>query len=194
MRNSRIQLSLIASLLLGFAGSLPAADPVLVQFETSAGSFIVQLDLERAPLSVENFLKYVDEGFYAGTIFHRVVNGFVIQGGGFTRDLKLKEPHPGVPNESGNGLSNRRGTIAMARTGEPHSGDSQFYINLADNVPLDPKPTRWGYAVFGEVIQGMEVIDDIGHRLTSVQGGMSDVPVEAVIIQKASFLKPPAAK
>jgi cyclophilin family peptidyl-prolyl cis-trans isomerase len=194
MRNSRIQLSLIASLLLGFAGCLQAADPVLVQFETSAGSFIVQLDPERAPLSVENFLKYVDEGFYAGTIFHRVVSGFVVQGGGYNRDLKLKAPHPGVPNESGNGLSNRRGTIAMARTGTPHSGDSQFYINLADNVPLDPKPTRWGYAVFGEVIQGMEVIDDIGHRLTSVQGGMSDVPVEAVTIQKASFLKPPAAK
>ena len=194
MRDCRICLPLIASLLLGFAGSLRAADPVLVQFETSAGAFIVQLDPERAPLSVENFLKYVDEGFYAGTIFHRVVNGFVIQGGGFTRDLKLKEPHPGVPNEAGNGLSNRRGTIAMARTGDPHSGDSQFYINLADNVPLDPKPTRWGYAVFGEVIQGMEVIDDIGHRLTGVQGGMSDVPVEAVIIRKASFLKPPTAK
>jgi cyclophilin family peptidyl-prolyl cis-trans isomerase len=194
MRISGIHLPLFASLLLGYAGSLQAADPMLVQFETSAGSFLVQLDRERAPLSVENFLKYVNEGFYTGTIFHRVVSGFVIQGGGFTGDLKLKPPHPGVPNESGNGLSNRRGTIAMARTGEPHSGDSQFYINLADNVPLDPKPTRWGYAVFGEVIQGMEVVDDIGHRLTGVQGGMSDVPVEAVIIQKASFLKPPAAK
>lgn len=194
MRNPRIQLSLIVCLLLGMTTSLQAADPVLVQFETSAGAFIVQLDPERAPLSVENFLKYVDEDFYAGTIFHRVVSGFVIQGGGFTSDLKIKEPHPGVPNESGNGLSNRRGTIAMARTNAPHSGDSQFYINLADNVSLDPKPTRWGYAVFGEVIQGMEVIDDIGHRLTGVKGGMSDVPVEAVIIQKASFLKPPAAK
>lgn len=194
MRISKSCLSLIASLLLGVTGSVRAADPMLVQFETSAGAFIVQLDPERAPLSVENFLKYVNEGFYTGTIFHRVVSGFVIQGGGFTRDLKLKQPQPGIPNESGNGLSNRRGTIAMARTGEPHSGDSQFYINLADNPPLDPKPTRWGYAVFGEVIQGMEVIDDIGHRLTSVQGGMSDVPVEPVIIQKASFLKPPAAK
>jgi cyclophilin family peptidyl-prolyl cis-trans isomerase len=184
----------MASLLLGLSTSLQAADPVLVQFETSAGAFIVQLDPERAPLSVENFLSYVNEGFYTGTIFHRVVSGFVIQGGGYTSDLKLKPPHPGVPNESGNGLSNRRGTIAMARTGAPHSGDSQFYINLADNVPLDPKPTRWGYAVFGEVIQGMEVIDDIGHRLTGVKDGMADVPAEPVVIKKASYLKPPAAK
>lgn len=194
MRSCRIHLSLMASLLLGLSTSLQAADPVLVQFETSAGAFIVQLDPERAPLSVENFLKYVNEGFYTGTIFHRVVSGFVIQGGGYTGDLKLKPPHPGVPNEAGNGLSNRRGTIAMARTGAPHSADSQFYINLADNVPLDPKPTRWGYAVFGEVIQGMEVIDDIGHRLTGVKDGMAEVPVEPVVIQKASFLKPPAAK
>jgi cyclophilin family peptidyl-prolyl cis-trans isomerase len=184
----------MASLLLGLGASVQAADPVLVQFETSAGAFIVQLDPERAPLSVENFLKYVNEGFFTGTIFHRVVSGFVIQGGGYTSDLKLKPPHPGVPNEAGNGLSNRRGTIAMARTGAPHSADSQFYINLADNVTLDPKPTRWGYAVFGEVIQGMEVIDDIGHRLTGVKDGMADVPVEPVVIQKASFLKPPAAK
>ena len=194
MRISRVYLSLIASLMLGLATNLQAADPVLVQFETSAGAFIVQLEPERAPLSVDNFLKYVNEGFYTGTIFHRVVNGFVIQGGGFTPDLKLKEAHPGVPNESGNGLSNRRGTIAMARTGEPHSGDSQFYINLADNIPLDPKPTRWGYAVFGEVIQGMDIVDDIGHRLAGVRGGMSDVPAEPVVIQKASLLKPPAAK
>lgn len=194
MRHCRVHLSLIASLLLGLSPGLQAADPVLVQFETSAGAFIVQLDPERAPLSVENFLRYVNEGFYTGTVFHRVVSGFVIQGGGYTRDLQLKPPQPGVPNEAGNGLSNRRGTIAMARTGAPHSADSQFYINLADNVALDPKPTRWGYAVFGEVIQGMEVIDDIGHRLTGVKDGMADVPVEAVIIQKASHLKPPAAK
>lgn len=194
MRISKICLPLITSLMLGLATGVQAADPVLVQFETSAGAFIVQLDPERAPLSVDNFLKYVNEGFYTNTIFHRVVNGFVIQGGGFTRDLKLKEAHPGVPNESGNGLSNRRGTIAMARTGEPHSGDSQFYINLADNFALDPKPTRWGYAVFGEVVQGMDVVDDMGHRLTGVQNEMSDVPVEPVIIQKATLLKPPAAK
>ena len=194
MRMSKIHLSLIASLMMSMATGLQAADPVLVQFETSAGAFIVQLDPERAPLSVDNFLKYVEEGFYTGTIFHRVVNSFVIQGGGFTHDLKLKPPHPGVPNESGNGLSNRRGTIAMARTGEPHSGDAQFYINLADNMPLDPKPTRWGYAVFGEVIQGMEVIDDIGTRLTGVQGGMADVPVKPVTIQRASLLKPPVAR
>ncbi len=194
MRISKICLPLIASVMLGLATNLQAADPVLVQFETSAGAFIVQLEPERAPLSVDNFLKYVNEGFYTGTIFHRVVNGFVIQGGGFTPDLKLRQVRQGVPNESGNGLSNRRGTIAMARTGDPHSGDSQFYINLADNIPLDPKPTRWGYAVFGEVVQGMDVVDDIGHRLTGVKEGMSDVPAEPVVIQKATLLKPPAAK
>ena len=194
MRISKTCLSLIASLMLGLGSGAQAADPVLVQFETSAGAFIVQLDPERAPLTVDNFLKYVNEGFYAGTVFHRVVNGFVIQGGGYTPDLQLKAAHPGVPNESGNGLSNRRGTIALARTGDPHSGDAQFYINLADNPPLDPKPTRWGYAVFGEVVQGMDVVDDIGHRLTGVKDGMSDVPAEPVVIQKASLLKPPAAK
>lgn len=171
-----------------------AAEPVQVKVETSAGDFVLQLDEARAPLTVANFLKYVNDGFYAGTIFHRVVNGFVIQGGGYTPDMTLKTPGPGLVNESGNGLTNRRGSLAMARTGEPHSADSQFYINLADNLALDPKPTRWGYAVFGEVIQGLEIVDEIGHRVTGSRSGMQDVPVEPVIIRKVTVLKTPIAR
>jgi cyclophilin family peptidyl-prolyl cis-trans isomerase len=122
------------------------------------------------------------------------VNGFVIQGGGYTPELTQKPPRPPVVNESGNGLSNRRGSVAMARTGEPHSADSQFFINLADNLPLDSKPTRWGYAVFAEVIQGMDIVDEIGHRVTGSKGGMQDVPMEPVVIRSVSILKTPVAK
>ncbi len=165
-----------------------AAEAIRLRIETSAGNFVVQLEPERAPLTVANFLRYAREGYYEGTIFHRVVNGFVIQGGGYTADLGLKPAQAGVPNESGNGLGNHRGTIAMARTGDPHSADSQFYINLADNSALDPKPTRWGYAVFGAVVEGMEVVDDIGHRATTTRNGMQDVPVEPVLIRKVVAL------
>lgn len=170
------------------------AEPTQVKIETSAGDFVLQLDESRAPLTVANFLKYVTDGFYVGTIFHRVVNGFVIQGGGYAPDLTQKPPRPPVVNESGNGLSNRRGSVAMARTGEPHSADSQFYINLADNLALDSKPTRWGYAVFGEVVQGLDVVDEIGHQVTGSKGGMQDVPAEPVVIRKVSILKAPVAR
>lgn len=165
-----------------------------VKVETSAGDFVLQLADDRAPLTVANFLKYVNDGFYAGTVFHRVVNGFVIQGGGYTPNLALKLPHAPLINESGNGLSNRRGSVAMARTGDPHSADTQFYVNLADNLALDPKTTRWGYAVFGEVISGMEVVDEIGHRATGTKSGMQDVPVEPVLIRNVSVLKTPIAR
>lgn len=171
-----------------------AEEPTQVKVETSAGDFVVQLDAGRAPLTVANFLQYVNDGFYVGTIFHRVVNGFVIQGGGFTPDLVQKTPRSTVANESGNGLSNRRGSVAMARTAEPHSADSQFYVNLADNLALDSKPTRWGYAVFGEVIQGLEIVDEIGHRVTGSKGGMQDVPEEPVVIKKISVVKIPVRK
>lgn len=161
-----------------------AADPVRARIETSVGNFVVELDAERAPLTVANFLRYAGEGFYDGTIFHRVVDGFVIQGGGYNADMSPKTARAPIPNESGNGLSNQRGTIAMARTADPHSADAQFYVNLADNVVLDPKPTRWGYAVFGHVIEGLEVVDEIGHRATTTRGGLQDVPVEPVVIRK----------
>jgi cyclophilin family peptidyl-prolyl cis-trans isomerase len=140
---------------------------------------------------VQNFLKHVRGGAYEGTIFHRVISGFVIQGGGFSAELAPKPAQPQIPNESGNGLSNRRGTIAMARTGEPHSADTQFYINLADNDALNPKPTRWGYAVFGEIVDGMNVIDEIGHQATGERNGMSDVPLKPITIQKATVLSGP---
>lgn len=175
-------------------GPAIGAEPTQVKVETSAGDFVLQLDEVRAPLTVANFLKYVNDGFYDGTIFHRVVNGFVIQGGGYTPDMTLKPPRPGLVNESGNGLTNKRGSVAMARTAEPHSGDSQFYVNLADNLALDPKPTRWGYAVFGEVVQGLEIVDEIGHRVTGNKAGMQDVPLEPVIIRKVTVLKTPVAR
>jgi cyclophilin family peptidyl-prolyl cis-trans isomerase len=178
------------ALLLGTALCSTAwtAEPTRVRIETSAGNIVVQLESERAPLTVKNFLQYARENHFAGTLFHRVVNGFVIQGGGYDKELKPKPTGAPIPNESGNGLINRRGTIAMARTGDPHSADSQFYINLADNVALDPKPTRWGYAVFGEVVEGMNVVDEIGHQATTTKGPMPDMPVAPVIIQKVVVL------
>lgn len=160
-----------------------------VLIETTAGSMTVELNPTRAPLSVKNFLEYVDSGFYEGTIFHRVVAGFVIQGGGYTTDLKLKPTRPNISNESGNGLSNLRGTVAMARTGEPHSADSQFFVNLVNNDRLDPMPTRWGYTVFGEIVEGMDVVDDIGYRATGPAGPFAkDVPAAPIIIEKVSLL------
>jgi cyclophilin family peptidyl-prolyl cis-trans isomerase len=178
---------------------LAAGDPALaadpqVEVDTSAGKFVIQLDPGRAPLTVAHFLSYVAAGHYDGLVFHRVVDGFVIQGGGYTAELELKPVAATVPNESGNGLSNRRGTVAMARTADPHSADSQFYVNLADNVTLDPKATRWGYAVFGQVVQGMEVVDDIGHRPTASRNDMNDVPVQPVVIRSVRLLDGPAPR
>lgn len=161
-----------------------AADYPRVRVETTAGSFLLELDDARAPLTVANFMQYVEEGFYEDTIFHRVIGGFVIQGGGYTADLTAKPVRDGIPNESGNGLSNQRMTIAMARTNEPHSGDSQFYINLADNVALDPKATRWGYAVFGVVTEGLDTVDEIGHRATTVSGEFQNIPASPVTIER----------
>jgi peptidyl-prolyl cis-trans isomerase A (cyclophilin A) len=180
----RIKLSIFFGLVLILYAGLAAADYPRVRIETTAGDFIVELDRARAPLTVENFLQYVNDGFYEGTIFHRIMNSFIIQGGGFTPDFEQKPTRPGIPNESGNGLANVRMTIAMARTGDPHSGDAQFYINLADNVALDPKPTRWGYAVFGEVVEGADILDDIGNRATETRGPFENVPAVPVIIVK----------
>jgi cyclophilin family peptidyl-prolyl cis-trans isomerase len=170
------------------------ADPQ-VTVETSAGNFVIELFSTRAPLSVNNFLQYVNGGFYNGTVFHRIVGGFVVQGGGYDTDYQLKTTRPDIPNESGNGLNNRRGYVAMARSGEPHSANAQFYINLADNLPLDPRPTRWGYAVFGKVIEGMEVVDEIGYRPTGAGPTPElgkDVPKEPIVITRISIV--PAAE
>jgi cyclophilin family peptidyl-prolyl cis-trans isomerase len=156
-----------------------------VRVVTNAGNFVIELDRGRAPITVDAFLKYVNSGFYSGVIFHRVVAGFVAQAGGYTADMTQKEVTENVFNESGNGLSNLRGTVGLARSNDPHSATSQFYVNLADNVDLNPRPTRWGYAVFGKVVEGMEVVDDIGHRPTAGGGPFDrNVPVEPVIIER----------
>lgn len=154
-----------------------------VTFETSAGAFTIELDPSRAPLTSAHFLEYAKKGHYEGTVFHRVVEGFVAQAGGFTENLEEKPAEATVVNEAGNGLSNLRGTVGMARTNDPHSANSQFYVNLVDNAALDPQPTRWGYAVFGRVVRGMEVIDAIGHVATG-PGGRFDrsVPVSPIVI------------
>lgn len=166
----------------------PAATPAAstqVQVVTSMGSFTIELNAERAPLTVPHFLKYVDQGQYTGTIFHRVIPNFVIQGGGFDADYKSKPAPRKVVNESGNGLTNQRGTVGMARSPEPHSSDCQFYINLYDNEALDPSKTRWGYAVFGKVVQGMDVVDRIGNVPTGARGNFKeDAPLQPVVIER----------
>ena len=159
-----------------------------VEMVTSSGTFVLELDRNRAPVTVENFLSYVKEGFYKDTIFHRVIEGFVIQAGGYTKDFEEKETKPEVINESGNGLKNQRMSIGMARNNLPHTGSSQFYINLMNNNRLDPMPTRWGYAVFGDVIDGMDVVDAIGHSATESKQGLQNVPVAPIIILEARII------
>jgi cyclophilin family peptidyl-prolyl cis-trans isomerase len=157
-----------------------------VRFETSAGDFVVELDTVRAPLTAENFLRYVRDGAYDGTVFHRVIANFVVQGGGYDGRLAARPAQAPIPNESGNGLSNRRGTLGLAREESPHSGSSQFYINLVDNAGLDPLPSRWGYAVFGRVVEGMDVVDRIGYmRTETVESFGPDVPVERPVVRRA---------
>jgi cyclophilin family peptidyl-prolyl cis-trans isomerase len=144
----------------------------------------------RAPLTAENFLRYVRDGAYDGTVFHRVIANFVIQGGGYDERLAARPARAPIPNESGNGLSNTRGTLGLAREDSPHSGTSQFYINLVDTPKLDPLPSRWGYAVFGRVIEGMDVVDKIGYlRTETVANFGPDVPVERPVLRRAYVLE-----
>src|SRR3984885_3014662 len=202
------QLILFLGLLCGatsqtsIAADSPAAPPapaspaaggaVQVQVVTSLGNFTVELLSERASLTVAQFLKYVDQGHYAGTLFHRVIPNFVIQGGGFDPSYKLKPAPAKVVNESGNGLTNLRGTVGLARPSEPHAGDCQFYVNLFDNAALDPNQTRWGYAVFGKVVQGMEVVDRIGNVATGARGPFTeDAPLHQVVIQRIGRVPAP---
>ena len=166
--------------------------PVYVQVITNQGNFTIELLSERAPLTVAQFLKNVDAGFYPGTIFHRVIPNFIIQGGGFDSSGKPKATTPKVFNESGNGLTNQRGTVGMARSSEPHSGDSQFYVNLFDNAALDPNPNRWGYAVFGKIRAGMDVVDKIGNVATGARPPFKeDAPLQPVIIEKIERVAAP---
>ena len=164
----------------------------MVRFETSHGDFTVELYPQDAPQTVANFLRYVDEGFFDGTIFHRIVPGFVIQGGGLTADFQAKGTHAPVRNESDNGVPNERGTLSMARTEAIHSATSQFFVNLADNAFLDHRPGQYGYAVFGRVVEGMEAIDRIATVATGRRKGYSDAPLEDVVIRSARRV-PPAA-
>ena len=163
-----------------------------IKLTTSLGAIIVQLNTEKAPVSSANFLTYVNEGFYNGTIFHRVIKGFMAQGGGFDVSFKQKENHAPIKNEADNGLKNARGTLAMARTNDPNSATGQFFINLKDNGFLDhtsPTPSGWGYAVFGEVIEGMEVVDKMAEQPTGNKGVHQDVPRTDIIIEKAEVVK-----
>ncbi len=155
----------------------------MLQIETSLGTMVAELDAEKAPDSVKNFLQYVDEKYYDGTIFHRVIKDFMIQGGGFTTNMTRKPTREPVQNEAKNGLKNKRGTLAMARTSDPHSGTSQFFINHRDNAFLDyPGQDGWGYAVFGKLISGEDVMD----KIAAVQTGSGDVPGKPVLIQSVT--------
>lgn len=172
--------------LLFLAVAIPVAATTLVVIETSAGAITVALDEVKAPESVRNFLAYADKGHYEGTIFHRVIKNFMIQGGGLTAALAPKPTLPPIKNEAGNGLKNMRGTIAMARTGIVDSATSQFFINTVDNAFLDHRdnsPAGFGYAVFGQVVNGMDVVDKIGNAPTGMRNRFSDVPVETVSIK-----------
>ncbi|MEP7244277.1 MAG: peptidylprolyl isomerase [Gammaproteobacteria bacterium] len=186
-------LPLLAMLLL--AGFAPRAGAQAVRVTTNVGAFVIELQPDRSPLTVANFLVYVNEGFYTNTLFHRVVGNFVVQGGGHSSvDYKLKTTHAAVVNESGNGLQNKRGTVGMARSGPPHSGNAQFYVNLADNPELDPLPTRWGYTVFGRITEGMDVLDRIGVVATGNFGPFkSEAPLKPVVIEKVELVKGAAA-
>ncbi len=196
---SPTRLALLTGLLLALMvpwGSARAADaPTQVRVSTNMGDFVIELRTDRAPITTANFLRYVREGFYSGTLIHRVVANFVIQGGGHdAATLKLKPTHDSVFNESGNGLQNKRGTVGMARSEGPHSGNSQFYVNLVDNPDLDPVPTRWGYTVFGRIVQGMDVVDRIGETATGASGPFkSDAPLKPVIIEKMEIIGASAA-
>jgi len=170
------------------AGAAGAGGGPRVRLETSLGAIVIELDAERAPRSTASFLGYVRDGFYDGTVFHRVIPGFMIQGGGLTAALERKPTGPPVPNEADNGLRNRRGTVALARTPDPHSATAQFFINLVDNPFLDFRartPQGWGYAVFGQVVEGMEVVDRIARVPTTARRGLRDVPREPVISERA---------
>ena len=160
----------------------------VVVLETSLGSIEIELNKEKAPITVENFLNYVTTGSYDETVFHRVIDGFMIQGGGFTTDGKKKSTNPPIKLESNNGLLNEVGTIAMARTNIPDSATNQFFINIKDNSFLNYSPTSPGYAVFGKVVKGMDIINNIKRVKTSVKNGMNDWPVDDVLIKKV-FLK-----
>lgn len=168
------------------------ADMVTVIMETTKGNITLELDSEKAPLTVANFVEYAKSGHYDGTVFHRVIPGFMIQGGGFDEDMKQKDTNPAIKNEADNGLKNLNGSIAMARTNDPHSATSQFFINVKDNGFLDhtsPTSRGWGYTVFGKVTEGMDTVSGIEHVKTTTSNGQQDVPVTDVVIRKVTIVE-----
>ncbi|MBK6630698.1 MAG: peptidyl-prolyl cis-trans isomerase [Betaproteobacteria bacterium] len=184
--------TLAAGLLMSL--SVIAANP-LVEMKTNQGLIVIELYVDKAPKTVENFLQYVKDGFYNGTIFHRVVDGFMVQGGGFEQGMKQKPTRAPIENEAKNGLKNTAGTLAMARTQDPHSASAQFFINLVDNRPLDyPSRDGWGYAVFGKVTQGMDVVQKIAKVKTGNAGFHQNVPVEPVVVESARLVEPKSSK
>jgi len=187
---SRLIRILTVSLLLITARPLLAADTVQVRMQTNVGDIVLELDREKAPITVKNFLDYAESGFYEGTIFHRVIGNFMIQGGGYDEKFNKKQTRPAIRNEAPNGLKNLRGTIAMARTGVIHSATAQFFINVKDNPNLDyknPSPRGFGYAVFGKVVEGMQTVDRIRKSRTGSGGRFrTDVPTPIIIINKVS--------
>jgi len=163
----------------------------MIKLSTNFGEIVLELFSDKAPATAANFEEYVKSGHYDGTIFHRVINGFMIQGGGFDADMKQKDTHDPIKNEANNGISNKTYTVAMARTMDPHSASAQFFINVSDNDFLDFKSETtqgWGYAVFGQVVEGKDVVDRIKTVRTGRSGGHQDVPVDAVIIEKAEII------
>ena len=191
MKHIKLMAALLAiagALLFADPASVKAADPA-VKIETTMGDIYLRLDADKAPVTVANFLQYVQSGFYNGTIFHRVIKGFMIQGGGLTLKMEEKPTNAPVKNEADNGLKNDRGTIAMARTMDPHSATAQFFINLVDNEFLNytaPTVQGWGYCVFGKVVDGMDVVDKIGKTKTGTRPPYDDVPLDSVLINEAS--------
>lgn len=185
--------ALAACLLFAFGGRALAEDNPVVRIKTNLGDIIVELDPQRAPKTVENFLSYVRSGHYNGTIFHRVIDGFMIQGGGFDADFNQRPTNDAVGNEADNGLVNEIGTVAMARTNDPHSATAQFFINVGNNEFLNhtaKSPQGWGYTVFGKVTEGMETVDAIRQVKTGARPPYKDVPVETVTIESAEAIEP----
>lgn len=169
-----------------------AANP-MVEMKTNQGEIVVELYADKAPKSAENFVQYVKDGFYDGTVFHRVIDGFMIQGGGFDAQMNQKATRAPIQNEAKNGLRNEPGTLAMARTSDPHSATAQFFINLKPNTFLDyPSRDGWGYAVFGKVVRGMDVVEKIGKLATGNLGMHQNVPLEPVVVESARLLETPA--
>jgi len=193
MRTTLSFLILLLSTTLSFATENKMSDTqTKVKLTTSLGAFVIQLDSAKAPVSAANFAEYVKDGFYNGTIFHRVIPGFMAQGGGFDTAFNQKETKAPIKNEADNGLKNKRGTLAMARTNDPNSATAQFFINYKDNSFLDhtsPTPSGWGYAVFGEVVEGMDVVDAMAKQATGNRGPHQDVPKTDIVIEKAEIVE-----